>query len=306
VRAVLLREGVDPDLLRLLPGRGPRRPIARLIGPITGQARHPVGHAIRRPGTGSGVRVVVELAIDGASGYGHAAGRLRLQRELWGRCWAAAAGLPTPTVLGADPAGGWLVSSWLEPAVPTGPGFLDAAVETAARIAAAPPPPPGPPRSVWRSPLRSAPLRLARGALGGVPTQLWWAARQAVARLPQVPVAHGDYYHRNVLWCPGRGGLYTVDWEYLGPGVRHSDLLRLWSVLPDPADRAGLLARLLDDVPAAERAEIATLGLYLALRLLGENVKCAPRDRDATDLAHARAIQPEAHALAQTHGGWPR
>jgi aminoglycoside phosphotransferase len=291
VLAVLRGERIDPESLRPVPGRGPRRPIRRLVG----------------------CGVVVELAagadtgadIGADTGADTAAGRLRLRRELWGRCWAAGAGLPTPPVLGADADGGWLVSAWLPAGAPTGPDFLDAAVATAGRIAAAPPPPAGPPRSVWRSPRRAAPLRLARGFLGGVPTRLWWRARQAAAALPRVPVAHGDFYHRNVLWRPDSGTLHTVDWEYLGTGLRHGDLLRLWSVLPGPLDRAGLLARLLDGLPAAQRADVGTLALYLALRLLGENVKGDRRDRDEDDLVHARALLPEAYALAEDLGGWP-
>ncbi len=134
--------------------------------------------------------------------------------------------------------------------------------------------------------------------------RLWWAARAAARTLPQVPVAHGDYYHRNVLWRP-EGELCVVDWEYLGAGPRHGDLLRLWTILPDRADRDALLDRILAAAPAAQHREVATLGLWLALRLLGENLKAAREDRNSADLAHAWSIQSEARALARAHNAWP-
>ena len=278
IRALLAGIGVSPGALRPTRRLGPRRPVHRLIG--------------------GGVVIEVAAASE--------LGRLRLRREVWGRQWAQGIGVATVPVLGSDPAGDWLVSEWWEPSAPAGDAFLDDAVATALRIATAAPPPAGPPPNTWASPRRSAPIRLARGLLGGVPTRLWWAARQAAAALPTTPVAHGDFYHRNALWCPERGGVQVVDWEYLGPGLRHGDLLRLWSLLPARADREALLARILNLVPGPQHPDVGTLAVYLALRLLGENVKGARRDRHPADLAHARAVQPEARALARDLGGWPR
>lgn len=275
-RAVLVEHGVEPDASppRVKPGL--RRPVTRLrAGPL-----------------------VVEVADSPA-------GRVRIRRELWGRAWATTVGLCTPTVYGADPDGAWLVGEWIDSAPPGGPDFLDRAIETAERIRTAPPPPPGPPASVWRSPRRAAPARTARAVVARMPLRLWWAARSAARALPQTPVVHGDFYHRNVLWQPDRGRVSVVDWEYLGPGPHHVDLLRMWTILPERAERDALLDRVLAAAPAPERREIAVLGLYLALRLWGENVKAPARDRDAADLAHARSIQGEAHALARAHGAWP-
>lgn len=276
LRAVLADHGIGATALRVRGTTGLRRPITRL---------------------GAGA-VVVELADSPA-------GRVRLRRELWGRAWAAAVGLATPAVHAADPDGAWLVGEWIEPGFPGGPAFLDRAVEAAERIRRAPPPPLGPPASVWRSPATAAPGRTARAVAARMPLRLWWAARAAARALPRTPVAHGDFYHRNVLWQPDRDRVSLVDWEYLGPGPRHGDLLRLWTILPRRDDRDAVLDRLLVAAPAAEHREIATLGLYLALRLWGENVKTPRRDRDAADLAHARSIQAEARALARAHGAWP-
>ncbi|GAA3397430.1 phosphotransferase [Cryptosporangium minutisporangium] len=276
LRSLLADVGVPPDALTTAGFVGPRRPVHRLLGG----------------------GLVVEVASTDA-------GRLRLQRELWGREWARQVGVRTVPILGADRSGGWMVAEWWRPAPPAGAAFLDDAVATALQIAGSPPPAPGPPPAHWRSPRRTAPIRLVRGLLGGVPTRLWLAARRAAATLPSVPVAHGDFYHRNALWCPERGGVHVVDWEYLGPGRKHGDLLRLWTLLPDRADRDALLHRILDLTPPDEHREVGTLALYLALRLLGENVKGSPADRHRADLEHARSIQPEARAVALALDAWP-
>ncbi|EXG79936.1 phosphotransferase family protein [Cryptosporangium arvum DSM 44712] len=276
VHAVLNDLGVDLQVLESPPFAGPRRPVRRFVGG----------------------GVVVEVAETEP-------GRLRLRRELWGRQWARQVGIPTVPVLASDPDGTWVVAEWWRPGAPAGPEFLDDAVATALRVAGSPPPPPGPPPAQWTSPRRAAPLRLARGVLGGVPTRLWLAARRAAAGLPRVPVTHGDFYHRNALWCPERGGVHVVDWEYLGAGPRHGDLVRLWTLLPHRTDRDALRDRILALSPASEHREIGVLALYLALRLLGENVKGARADRHRADLNHARAIQPEARELARTLDAWP-
>jgi hypothetical protein len=275
-RAVLTSHGIDADSLRRLGKLGLRRPVTRL----------------------GGCGIVLEITESDA-------GRLRIQRELWGRDWAVRHGVPTATVHAADPDGEWMIGEWITPGAPSGPSFLDAALATANRIAAAPPPTAGPPPNVWRSARRDVVLRTARALAGRMPMRLWWASRTAARTLPLVPVAHGDYYHRNVLWRPDAGSVCVVDWEYLGAGPRHGDLLRLWTILPARADREDLMTRILAAAPPAQHREIATLALWLALRLLGENIKAARPDRNAADVAHARSIQPEARALAHAHDAWP-
>jgi hypothetical protein len=274
--AVAADHGVAPGELRPLGKLGLRRPVTRL----------------------GGRGIVVEIAEDDE-------GRARIRRELWGRSWAASAGVPTAVIHGSDPDGGWLVGEWV-PAAPTGgQRYLDRAVQAALAVGSAVPPLPGPGAAVWRSPRRAAVLRTARAISGRMPMRLWWAARTAARDLPQVPVAHGDFYHRNVLWRADRDEVCVIDWEYLGAGPRHGDLLRMWTILPDRRDRDSLLDRLLSATPPAQHREIAALGLWLALRLLGENIKSPRTDRNAADLAHARSIQPEARDLARTHDAWP-
>lgn len=276
VGAVLRDKGIAPESLREEAKLGLTRPVRCLMSDD----------------------VVVEMATSSA-------GKTRILRELHGRRWAASAGIPTAAVYDSAPDGAWMVSERILPSPPTGPSFLDRAVDTALLIADAAPPPPGPSPSVWRAPRRTLLVRHARGIAGGIPPLLWWAARRRAMKLPIAQVCHGDYYHRNVLWQPNAGQVRVVDWEYLGPGQRHSDLLRLWTVLPDRADRDALLVRIFDKIPPTQHRDVATLGLWLALRLLGENAKAPRRDRNAADLAHARSIQPEAVELAKAHDAWP-
>jgi aminoglycoside phosphotransferase (APT) family kinase protein len=273
---LLAEHGVTGDDLRPYGKLGLRRPVARL-------------------GAGN---VVLELALDDD-------GRARIRRELWGRAWAARAGLPTAAVHGADGEGSWLLAEWVPAAPAAGPRYLDRALATASALADAEPPPASPGASVWRSPRRAALARTARALRGRLPLRLWWAARTAARALPQVPIAHGDYYHRNVLWRPDAGEVCVVDWEYLGPGPRHGDALRLWTVLPERRDRDALLARLFAAAPVAQHRDIAMLALWLSLRLLGENIKSPRADRNRADLAHAWSVQPEARELAREHGAWP-
>jgi hypothetical protein len=254
---------------------------------------------LRRPVTRlGGGGIVAEIAQSDE-------GRARIRREAWGRAWATRAGLPTAAIHSSDPDGGWLVGEWVAAAPSGGERYLDRAVQAAVQISVAEPPPPGPGAAVWRSPRRAALARTARAVAGRMPLRLWLAARSAARALPQVPVAHGDFYHRNVLWRADRDDVCVIDWEYLGAAPRHGDLLRMWTVLPDRQDRDSLLSRLLSAAPPAQHREIAALGLWLALRLLGENIKSPRTDRNAADLAHARSIQPEARELARTHGAWP-
>lgn len=225
--------------------------------------------------------------------------------ELRGRRWASGLGLDTPEVLAAAADGTWVLSRRLPLRRASGVGYVDQALLTAEVIAGGPPPPPGPPATAWRGSRRSLVARTVRGVAAGVPLRLWWAARAAARSLPQVPIAHGDFYHRNVLWPADRDRVAVVDWEYLGPGPRHGDLVRMWTILPDADDRGLLLDRLLGRLPRGEWREVGTLLVWLSLRLLGENAKAPRRHRSPADLAHARRMVPEALRIATGLGAWP-
>lgn len=220
------------------------------------------------------------------------AGALRIQRETAGRRWAARVGVPTAPIVDADPDGAWLVARWVAPVATIEESYVDAALDAAETIAAASPPPDGPPSQRWSSPRRTRLARTLRGIVGGVPLAQWWRARRRAAQLPQVPLAHGDFYHRNVPGGPG--GVAVVDWEYVGPGPRHGDMLRLWSVLPARAERDYAMRAVLARVPATDHASVGVLAHWLALRRLGENVKAPRAHRNADDTAHAREVLAEA------------
>jgi aminoglycoside phosphotransferase (APT) family kinase protein len=128
--------------------------------------------------------------------------------------------------------------------------------------------------------------------------------RKAAMALPMTPVAHGDFYHRNVLLRP-EGTICVVDWEYLGPGPRYGDPVRLWSVLPGKTERDALLSALLASTPAENHADIALLALWYALRRIGENVKAPRTHQNPGDIEHAWAVLPEARELAREYGVHP-
>jgi aminoglycoside phosphotransferase (APT) family kinase protein len=198
-----------------------------------------------------------------------------------------------------------LLSAWVDPCAAEGPEYVQRAIEVADRIAATPEPP-GVERdaSSWRAPRRTVVTRAARNISGGVPLRLWLAARRQAGSLPHPrTVAHGDFYPRNVLWA--RSGIHVVDWEYAGWAPRHTDLLRLWSILRRRDDRDRVISSVLADADDQERARVGSLLLWLSLRLLGENLSAARANRNAADLAHARAMVPEASRLARRLGAWP-
>jgi hypothetical protein len=242
--------------------------------------------------------VVVEVAVGEA-------GRRRLRVEASGRAWADKHGIPTVPVLDTEPDGAWLLSAWVDPCAAEGPDYVRGAIEVADRIAATPEPPDVElDASSWRAPRRTVVTRAVRNITGGVPLRLWLAARRQARSVPHPrAVAHGDFYPRNVLWA--RSGIHVVDWEYVGWAPRHTDLLRLWSILRRRDDRDRVISSVLADADDQERARVGSLLLWLSLRLLGENLSAARANRNAADLAHARAMVPEASRLARQLGAWP-
>lgn len=247
--------------------------------------------------------VVLEVALGDV-------GRLRINREVHGRAWASGIGIDTAEVYDVDPGGSWLVGEWLPASSAGGPTpdsvdeYLAAALATAAKIAESTPPEPGPPPARWRSPRRTKIARALRGVAAGLPTRLWWSTRKAVEAVPTAPVTHGDFYHRNLLWRPG-GVLCVVDWEYLGPGPRYSDQVRLWTILPERSQRDTVREALLASAPAGDHGDIALLMLWYSLRLIGENVKTPRAHQNPADIAHAWSVLPEAREIARAAGVHP-
>ena len=273
--AALRGQGVDPLTMRPCSKLGPKRPLARLL------ATSPTGE------------VMIEIALNGE-------GRRRLLTEAGGRRWASGRGIAVPTVLGLGDAGTWFISA-AAGAVRPNPAFVESAMRLADRIGEQSTPPDlGELASDWRAPRRTRVLRGARTVLGGVPPRLFAQARAGFRDLPHDRVVHGDFYHRNIV--QNTESYQVVDWEFSGWGPRFSDHLRLWSVLPDKSLRDLVLDRILDGVNRAERRSIGVIALWMSLRLLGENLSAPRRSRSADDLAHARAMLPEAVELARQLG----
>jgi hypothetical protein len=245
-----------------------------------------------------------DLVIDVAT---HADGARRLRLEAGGRRWAEARGIATPALLEADPVGRWTVGTWVAAPRSSGPAYVAGCIAAAARIADQTDlPTVAGDATSWRAPQRTAVARTIRTVAGGVPPRLWWAAKRQLKELDHpVDVAHGDFYPGNVLGAAD-GRVLVVDWEYVGHAPRHTDLARLWSVLPDADDREQVLAELLRDADATERRRVGALLLWHALRLWGENLSAPRRDRNAITLAHARTAVTDARVLARSLGAWPR
>ena len=268
--AALRGQGVDPLSVRPSSKLGPQRPLTRLLG------NGPTGE------------VMIEIARDGE-------GRRRLLTEAEGRRWASGRGIAVPTVLGLGDAGAWFITAAAR-AVRPNPAFVESAMRLADRIGEQSAPPDlGELASDWRAPRRTRVLRGARTVVGGVPPRLFRQARGAFRDLPHDRVVHGDFYHRNIV--ENAESYQVVDWEFSGWGPRFSDHLRLWSVLPDKSLRHVVLDRILDGADRAERRSIGVIALWMSVRLLGENLSAPRRSRSAADLAHARAMLPEAREL---------
>jgi hypothetical protein len=312
-RALAILEGrvgadaADPTVLARVASAAGSVSAADLLGRWRDHGIDLTERSVLRPGAGRRTETVrcvhagrvLEVAVG-------AEGRRRLRVEIAGRAWARERGIVTPEVLDADPDGAWLLGAWLEPVRPIGAGYVDAAVATARLIARQPEPPEAVVEaSSWRASRRDLLVRGMRVVSGGVPPRLWRAARLQVAEVGgERVVAHGDFYPHNVLGT--RSGVSVVDWEYVGWAPRSADLVRLWTLLPESADRDRLLAHLSADQPALERRRIGALVLWHALRLLGENLSVARTEQNPVTLRHARAIVPEACEVARDLGAWPR
>lgn len=227
--------------------------------------------------------------------------RIRLEGSR--RRWALQAGVAVPRIVAEGEGGAWMVSCWVEGSSLHGRDRVEAALESAKRIAAAPDPPGSLDSSSWRASRRSLPLRVVRLTVGGMPIRLWRAARSQALGLPREQTAHNDFHARNVI--PSNGTVYVVDWEHAGRAPRYADALRLWSTLTERKDRELVMESVLSDAPRSRHRDIGALLLWLSLRQLGENLSIAPARRVEDALEHPWAVIPEASEWARRLGAWP-
>ncbi|MEZ5086856.1 MAG: phosphotransferase [Tessaracoccus sp.] len=203
-------------------------------------------------------------------------GKRRNRLEVYGRRWAATQGVPVPRVIDHDPEGRWLVSERAHGYAPKGPEYLDAALESANRIAAGTPPRPQEVATTWRHPHRwKAPLRALQLAAGGVSPATFIAARRAVAALPPEVPSHCDFHIGNVLFTRRRAdgivqAATIIDFEYLRMGPRHADAIRLFTTVESHQDAAHGVDVLLRGTTANHWPAIAVQLRWLALRPLAE------------------------------------
>lgn len=213
--------------------------------------------------------VIVERAED-------ADARRRNRLEVYGRRWAAEQGVPVPRIIDYDEAGSWLVSERAHFRPAEGPDYIEAALESAERIAAGSRPDPPGIVTGWRNPRRWASvLRGLKLSASGVSPHTFLAARRAASELPIVVPSHGDFHVHNVLDIePGPDGSCTaatvIDFEYLQLGSQDADAVRLLSTVESHADAAYGVDLLVRKASRREWPTIAVQLRWLGLRQWAE------------------------------------
>lgn len=244
-------------------------------------------------------------------------GRRRNRLEVYGRRWAAAQGVPVPQVIEAAEDGSRLVGRRIRALPPEGRAYVDAALESAALIAAGAAPRPPEPATTWRHPdRRRTALRAVQLAVAGISPVCFAAARGAANRLPSPVPSHFDFHTGNVLLSAAAAdtdaAAFVIDFEYLRMGPVHADALRLLTTVPREEDAEYGLDLLLRAAPAREWPGIAAQLRWLALRPLAEFVTAEDpqeprrvaraRRRWALGRAWVRDIE-RAHGLASRRAG---
>jgi hypothetical protein len=196
--------------------------------------------------------------------------RQRLATELRRREWARAQGLPQPVVVRA--AEDHVVVERLPDDPPVGRRFVELAIDLCERIGRADPPPVEVLASSddRRASRRTLPLRAARMARSPMRMTAFKAAQRAAFTLDTPVLAHGDFHPGNLLYDAIRERLVPIDWEFVGPGPLHGDLLTLWVHLREPEDRDALVRAVLR--AGADRQDVGTLQRWFVQRHLADLV----------------------------------
>lgn len=206
----------------------------------------------------------------------HADARRRNRLEVYGRQWAAQQGVPVPRIIDYDADGSWLVSERAHFRPAAGPEYIEAALESAERIAAGSHPRPPGIATGWRNPRRWASvLRGLKLSASGVSPYSFLAARRAASALPTVVPSHGDFHVHNVLDIEPEPetrdtAATVIDFEYLQLGSQHADAVRLLSTVESHADAAYGIDLLVSRAPRREWPTIAVQLRWLGLRQWAE------------------------------------
>lgn len=219
----------------------------------------------QRSWVGSTSRCFVYLASDPVG-----RGRIRLERAR--STWAREHGIPTPQVVAAAEDGSWLVVERVPDDPPEGELYVKGALAAALAFAEAPAPPArllqG---STSRRPARrTLPVRLARMLRWGVDLREFSAVRRGALRLPSDTTSHRDFTVGNVLFDAANGRVHVMDLEFMGLAPRGMDALTLWCGLDVREDRDAVVDALLTGAGRRERARLALLHRWLALRTLAD------------------------------------
>lgn len=237
-------------------------------------------------------------------------GLMRIRREVEGRDWAAAHGIPTAETLAADLDDGWLVSRRVVEEPGESPEYVVAALEMSRRIEALPHPLFASAGATWRAPRRTLPVRVARMTRAGLDLATFAAARRAFEVLPKVVTVHNDYHRQNVLNTVSLGHVTVIDWEFTAVGPRHQDMVRLIVDIHDPATAYFAWRLLVDSVPRADHPALAAQLRWLTLRTYGTEVTVDPKVFDPAKSERRRQrwleAQQWADDVAPDHAVVPR
>ncbi|WP_160158249.1 aminoglycoside phosphotransferase family protein [Nocardioides sp. SLBN-35] len=210
----------------------------------------------------------------------------RIRREVEGRAWAAAHGLPTARTVAVGPDDRWMASRRVADEPGESQDYLEAALDVARRIERIPAPRFRTEGASWAAPRSATVGNALRLAAAGVSPWLFASTRTAAARVPCTVTVHNDFHRANVLRA-GPGEVVVIDWEYTSTGPRHHDFLRLLVDVVDADLARGGLESVLRSAPRAEHAAIAHQLRWLALRTYGSEV-CIPAADLRPDLVERR------------------
>lgn len=196
--------------------------------------------------------------------------------------------LRVPSVLESGP--GWMIEHGVRAEPWDGGVAVDAAIAAAADL----PTLCLPERPARGNVSRFAILRrIAQGAAGPIGLHELRAAQRELSSTALPTVAcHRDFHPKNILVEDGVA--WVIDWERAAPGPLGLDLMRLWTSLGDPDDRARVFEHAVDLTGAAHRPALERLRHAVAVaEANGLHAARNPFDRDDRTLARLIALLPE-------------
>lgn len=194
----------------------------------------------------------------------------------------------------------WMIEHRIDPLPLVGARAIDIVVEAASTLAGLPVPsaPPSPPEA-----RRARVARRLRTL--STPSLLPDLRRASELRndieLPTV-TTHGDFHPGNLLLA--HDAVYVIDWELTAPGPAGSDLLQLWTSLPEADDREQVLGAVVDLVGARYRRDLLRLRYVLLVQTIAAKIATAlPASRDRHGARRLLAMLPDVREAASLRTG---